>query len=70
MKTICVPMASGPYGDAALFPNELAAAPFDWISTLTIPQRDELISLGFPGARTCVIPNGVDTDLFSPLPAW
>ncbi len=67
-KTICVPMASGAYGDVALFPPH---APhkfeaFDWISALTEPLRDEIVTWGFPADRVGIIPNGVDTHEFHP----
>ncbi len=36
------------------------------IHTVSEPQRDELIKLGFPGERIEAIPNGVDTARFRP----
>ncbi|MEP7292519.1 MAG: glycosyltransferase, partial [Chloroflexota bacterium] len=67
IKSLCVPMASGAYGDVALFPSNRRHNPraFDRISALTEPLRNELIAWGFPAAHIDLIPNGVDTALFS-----
>lgn len=68
IKTLCVPMASGSYGDVAQFP--VGKRPndevFDHISALTEPLRNELISWGFPPEHISVIPNGVDVQTFKP----
>ncbi len=68
VKTLCVPMASGAYGDVATFPPDAPrhANAFDWISALTEPLRAEVIQWGFPATRTSIISNGVDTTLFKP----
>src|SRR5262249_19198814 len=42
MKILCVPMASGAYGDSATFGQPHRPLPFDWISTLTEPMRQEI----------------------------
>src|SRR6185369_5277350 len=62
-KTICVPMASGIYGDAISFRGRIA---FDRISALTEPMRQEIMALGIPAEHTVVIPNGVDIEFFRP----
>ncbi|HVU11783.1 MAG TPA: glycosyltransferase family 4 protein [Phototrophicaceae bacterium] len=64
MKTICVPMASGAYGDVTTCGQSDQPPTFDWISALTVPLREEVIGWGFPSERTGVIPNGVDTRFF------
>jgi glycosyltransferase involved in cell wall biosynthesis len=68
IKTICVPMASGAYGDVSRFPPTAPhdTQAFDWISALTAPLRDEIVGWGYPEDRISVIPNGVDTVTFSP----
>lgn len=69
VKTLCVPMASGDYGDIVKFPQNKvmqAIRAFDHLSALTEPLRDELISFGFPPNRVDIISNGVDIELFSP----
>jgi glycosyltransferase involved in cell wall biosynthesis len=70
IKTVCVPLASGPYGDVVRFPATSQRDPeaFDWISALTEAVRQEVIAWGYPAERTGVIPNGVDVDYFSPCP--
>ena len=71
VKTLCVPMSSGVYGDVALFPADVPHnfRAFDWISALTEPLRAEVIDWGFPVDRIGIIPNGVDLHLFTPPPA-
>lgn len=64
--SVCVPMATGAYGDAATYSGHLAAKSFDWVSALTEPMRQEILQLGISPKRTGVIPNGVDTRQFSP----
>ncbi len=64
IKTVCVPMASGTYGDAARFPGAVDAEAFDRVSALTEPLRQEIAALGYPPQRIRIIPNGVDTDHF------
>lgn len=69
IKTLCVPMASGIYGDVVRFPlNKIKQAinAFDHLSALSEPLRDELISLGFSPKNIAIIPNGVDIEKFSP----
>lgn len=67
IKTVCVPMASGAYGDVAKFPSpKHSRDTFDWVSALTEPSCNEVIDWGFPAERTSVIPNGVDLALFQP----
>ncbi len=68
LSTLCVPMASGIYGDAATFSPSIIqdSDSFDWISALTEPLRAEVLNCGFPTRRTGVIPNGVDIDQFKP----
>jgi glycosyltransferase involved in cell wall biosynthesis len=68
VKTICVPMASGAYGDVATFPPDLPHEPqwFDWVSALTTAVREEVIAWGMPPERVGVIPNGVDVNVFRP----
>ena len=36
------------------------------VHTVSVPMRDELLSLGFPAAKIAVVPNGVDTARFAP----
>jgi len=45
IKTVCIPMASGPYGDVAKFPSRKRRDPgaFNWISALTDHVRQEVI---------------------------
>jgi len=68
ISTLCVPMASGVYGDVATFPSNVAKATtvFDWLSGLTDSLRAEAIAWGIPAIKTGVIPNGVDIDYFKP----
>ncbi len=66
IKTLCVPMASGAYGDVATCGETYQPSPFDRISALTKPMRDEIIDWKFPAERISVIPNGVDTGFFRP----
>jgi glycosyltransferase involved in cell wall biosynthesis len=70
IKTVCIPLASGPYGDVATFPSEQQHYPevFDWISALTEAIRQEVIAWGYPAERIGVTPNGVDIECFSPCP--
>ncbi len=68
VKTLCVPAASGSFGDVALLPP-LAARRldrFDWISVLTPAMQAEIKTLEFPEDRTSMIPNGVDPTYWSP----
>ena len=68
IKTLCVPAASGSFGDAALLPpnaiRHLDA--LDRISTLTPAMQAEMVALGFPENRISVTPNGVDPAYWSP----
>ena len=68
ISTLCVPTASGIYGDVATFPAKavLNTAVFDWISSLTEPMQAEATSWGFPLHKTGVIPNGIDINKFKP----
>ncbi len=67
VKTICVPMASGAYGDVALLSQPRDSQAFDWISALTEPLRTEIVVWGFPTEKTGIIPNGVPLDFFHPI---
>jgi len=66
--TLCVPMASGTYGDVATFPANYPKNPtvFDWISALTEPLCTEVVVWGFPANKISIIPNGVDKNFFRP----
>ena len=68
ISTLCVPMASGDYGDVAMFPPNISKnyAAFNWISALTQPLRTEVIDWGFPAHKTGVIPNGININRFKP----
>ncbi len=68
IMTLCVPAASGSFGDAALLPQRDARRlnALDWISVLTPAMQAEIAALGFPAERISVIPNGVDPAEFSP----
>src|SRR5690606_17090448 len=58
VPSICVPMASGEFGDVARLRSDPLELPFDWISALTEAMRSEVTARGFPATRTSVIPNG------------
>lgn len=67
IKTLCVPMASGRYGDVARLDSRKQVPNFkvfDRLSALTKPLRDELIAAGVPPQQISVIPNGVDLSIF------
>jgi glycosyltransferase involved in cell wall biosynthesis len=68
IKTLCVPMASGSYGDVAQFPvgKRREIEVLNNVSALTEPLRNELLLWGFPAERVSVIPNGVDVQTFKP----
>jgi glycosyltransferase involved in cell wall biosynthesis len=68
IATLCVPMASGAYGDVAKFPPSVAknSTFFERLSALTDSLRAEAIDWGMPADKTSVIPNGVDIDFFKP----
>lgn len=69
IKTLCVPMASGNYGDVARFPQgnvKKTINAFDQLSALTEPLRNELITFGFSPKSIAIIPNGVDIEMFCP----
>jgi glycosyltransferase involved in cell wall biosynthesis len=71
IKTVCMPMGGGQYGDIANFPQTARrdAAAYDWVTALSDQIRGEVIDWGHPAARIGVIPNGVDTSFFSPAPS-
>ncbi|MEO8392539.1 MAG: glycosyltransferase family 4 protein [Chloroflexota bacterium] len=68
ISTLCVPMASGAYGDVATFPSNISKDPtvFDWVSTLTDSLRAEVINWGIPANKIGVIPNSIDIRYFKP----
>lgn len=68
VKVLCVPMASGAYGDVAKYPpNALRSSQvFHQMSAFTPTLKEELITWGFDSDKINIIPNGVDTDFFKP----
>ncbi len=68
ISTLCVPMASGRYGDVATFPTNFRKniVNLEWISTLTEAMAVETAKWGFPANQIGIIPNGVNIDRFKP----
>jgi glycosyltransferase involved in cell wall biosynthesis len=66
VKTLCVPMASGAYGDVAVFPPSVPheAHLFNRMSALTEAIREEVVHWGMRPECVSIIPNGVDSEVF------
>lgn len=65
IKTICTLMAGGAYGDLARLPLNTPIA-FDRVTCFTPALAGDVIARGYPHHRIAIIPNGVDTETFTP----